>query len=55
MKLPKPDAFVGGTLATGRLVLVRQSGSTARCGVLICLGTLIDNEDTTFDIAELGS
>ena len=54
MRLPKPDAFVGGTLATGRLVLIRQSGSTARCGVVMCTGTLTDNEDLTFDL-ELGS
>jgi len=45
-----PNPFVSGTLATGRLVLVRESGSTARCGVLMCLGTLTDNSDGTFDI-----
>ena len=55
-RLPKPDPFVGGTLLpTGRLILVRKSGSTARCDdVLMCLGTLTDNEDSTFNL-ELGS
>ena len=49
-----PNPFVSGTLATGRLVLIRQSGSTASCGVVMCTGTLTDNEDLTFDV-ELGS
>ena len=54
MRPPKPDPFVSGTLTAGRLVLVRESGSTARCGVLMFYGTLTDNEDLTFDL-ELGS
>ena len=45
-----PNPFVSGTLTDGRLVLVRKSGSTARCGVLMCLGTLTDNEDGTYDL-----
>lgn len=52
---PKPDPFVSGTLTDGRLVLVRRSGSTARCNVLMCLGTLTDNEDGTFDLTFGGS
>lgn len=47
---PTPDRFVSGTLTGGRLVLVRKSGSTARCGVMMCLGTLTDNSDGTFDL-----
>lgn len=45
-----PNPFVSGSLATGRLVLARESGSAARCGVLMCLGTLTDNEDGTYDL-----
>lgn len=53
--LPKRDRFVSGTLLpNGRLVLIRQSGSAARCNVVMCTGTLTDNEDGTVDI-ELGS
>jgi len=52
--LPSPDRFTSGTLVDGRLVLIRKSGSAARCGVLICTGTLVDNGDATVDI-ELGS
>ena len=51
---PKPDRFVSGTLTNGRLVLARKSGSTARCGVLMCLGTLTDNEDATFTLTLSG-
>ena len=47
---PKGSKFVSGSLETGRLILIRNDGSTARCGVLMCLGTLVDNEDSTFDI-----
>lgn len=52
---PKPDRFVSGTLTDGRLVLVRKSGSTARCNVLMCLGTLTDNEDGTYELTFGGS
>lgn len=52
---PKPDRFVSGALTDGRLVLVRESGSTARCGVLMCLGTLTDNEDGTYELTFGGS
>lgn len=47
---PVPDPFVSGDLDTGRLILIRKFGSKARCGVLMCLGTLVDNEDSSFDI-----
>lgn len=52
--LPVPNRFISGDLSTGRLILTRQDGSTARCGVIICTGTLTDNGDGTVDI-ELGS
>jgi hypothetical protein len=52
---PKPDRFVSGTLTGGRLVLVRRSGSSARCGVLMFTGaTLTDNADGTFDFDPSG-
>lgn len=52
---PKSSKFVSGSLETGRLILIRSDGSTARCGVLMCLGTLVDNEDATFDLTFGGS
>ena len=53
---PVPDRFVSGTLTDGRLVLVRKSGSTARCGVLMFTGaTLTDNADGTYDFTPGGS
>lgn len=48
--IAKPDPFVSGTLATGRLILITKTGSTVPCGVLMCLGTLTDNLDSTFDL-----
>lgn len=48
--IPRPDRFVGGTLETGRLVLFRQFGPEASCGVLMCLGALTDNADSTFTL-----
>ena len=51
---PRPDRFVSGTLTDG-LVLVRESGSTARCNVLMCLGTLTDNSDGTYELTLGGS
>jgi hypothetical protein len=51
MTVPIPDPFVSGTLIDGRLALVRESGAIANCdAVLMCLGTLTDNEDSTFDL-----
>lgn len=50
---PRTAKFVSGSLETGRLILVRNDGSTARCGVLMCLGVLVDNEDLTYDITGL--
>ena len=48
--------FVGGSADSGRLVLLREDGSTARCGVVIVQGaTLTDNEDLTFDLTFDGS
>jgi len=44
------DQFVSGTLATGRLILTRESGSTASCGVIMCTGTITDNLDGTYDL-----
>lgn len=52
---PKPDRFVSGTLTNGRLALVRESGTTARCNVLMCLGTLTDNSDGTHTLTLGGS
>jgi hypothetical protein len=41
---------------TGRLVLTRDDGSTAFCGVVIVRGvSLTDNEDSTFDLVFDGS
>lgn len=51
---PKPDRFVSGAFVNGRLVLVRKSGSAARCGVLMCLGALTDNGDATFSLTLSG-
>lgn len=48
--IPRPDKFVGGSLETGRLVLSRQFGPPATCGVLMFLGTLTDNEDSTYTL-----
>lgn len=52
MIIPKTDdKFVSGSLDTGRLILVRRSGSTARCGVVIATGgTVTDNGDGTFEV-----
>jgi len=44
------DRFVSGSLGTGRLILVRESGTEVACAVLMCLGTLVDMGDSTFDI-----
>jgi hypothetical protein len=50
METPTPDQFVSGSLATGRLILITKSGLKARCEVLMCLGTLTDNLDSTFNL-----
>lgn len=56
MIIPKTDdKFVSGSLETGRLILVRRSGSTARCGVLMFTGTLTDNSDGTYELTLGGS
>jgi hypothetical protein len=48
--------FVRGQADTGRLVLTREDGSTARCGVVIVQGaTLTDNSDSTYDLSFDGS
>lgn len=53
---PRGWQFVGGTADTGRLVLTRDDGSTARCGVVIVQGaTLTDNGDSTVDVTFDGS
>jgi hypothetical protein len=46
--------FVAGLLDNGRLVLIQEWGSVVRCGVVMCTGTLTDNEDGTF-VVNLGS
>ena len=48
--------FVSGQADTGRLVLTREDGSTAMCGVVIVRGvSLVDNTDSTFDLTFDGS
>jgi hypothetical protein len=52
----KGSKFVAGQADTGRLILTRDDGSTARCGVVIVQGaTLTDNNDSTFDLSFDGS
>lgn len=46
----KVDPFVSGTLIDGSLELIREAGSAARCGVIMCTGTMTDNEDGTLDL-----
>ena len=54
---PRGPRFELGTAEdTGRLVLTRDDGSTAFCGVVIVRGvSLTDNEDSTFDLVFDGS
>lgn len=53
---PRGPRFEFGTADTGRLVLTRDDGSTAVCGVVIVRGvSLVDNEDSTFDLVFDGS
>lgn len=47
--------FVSGRNEDGRLYLVRSDGSQARCAVLMCLGTLTDNDDGTQTLTFGGS
>lgn len=48
--------FVAGSADTGRLILLREDGSTAQCGVVIVQGvSLTDNSDLTFDLSFDGS
>jgi hypothetical protein len=43
--------FISGDADDGSVTLERQDLSTAELpGVLMCLGTLTDNEDSTFDL-----
>jgi len=54
---PSPySKYVWGDLSTGRLVLIREDGSRAPCGVVIFQGaTLTDNSDSTYDLTFNGS
>jgi hypothetical protein len=53
---PRGPRFEFGTADTGRLVLTRDDGSTAVCGVVIVQGvSLVDNDDSTFDLVFDGS
>lgn len=48
--------FIGGSADSGQLILLREDGSQARCGVVIVQGaSLTDNEDSTFDLTFDGS
>lgn len=48
--------FISGSADTGQLVLLREDGSVARCGVVIVQGmSLVDNGDSTFDFSFDGS
>ena len=49
--------FVFGTADTGRLVLTREDGSVAVCGVALMRRAVsfVDNEDSTFDVVFDGS
>ena len=43
--------FTSGTMTDGRLVLIRDNGTAARCGVVIIRNaTLTDNGDGTWDV-----
>jgi len=43
--------FTSGTMTDGRLLLIRDNGTTARCGVVIIRdATLTDNGDGTWDV-----
>lgn len=54
-RIPGPR-FVSGSADTGRLILLREDGSTARCGVVIVQGVILtDNEDSTYDLTFDGS
>jgi hypothetical protein len=53
---PRGWQFVGGQANTGRLILTREDGSTAVCGVVIVRGvSLVDNTDSTFNAIFDGS
>ena len=52
----KGAKFIFGSADTGQLVLTREDGSTAVCGVVIVRGvSLVDNADSTFDLVFDGS
>ena len=48
----KGSKFAFGTADTGRLVLTREDGSVAVCGVVLMRRdvSFVDNEDSTFDL-----
>ena len=53
---PRGPRFEFGTADTGRLVLTRDDGSTAVCGVVIVRGvSLTDNDDSTVNLNFDGS
>ena len=54
---PRGPRFEFGHADTGRLVLTRDDGSTAVCGVVIVRGVsvVVDNEDSTSDLVFDGS
>ena len=48
--------FVAGSANTGQLVLEREDGSIAACGVVIVRATSVtDNSDSTFNLVFDGS
>lgn len=43
--------FLTGDLSAGQLILIRDNGTTAQCGVVIVAEvTLTDNEDSTYGL-----
>ena len=53
---PRGLRFESGTADNGRLVLIREGGSAAVCGVVMVKGvSLVDNDDSTFDLVFDGS
>lgn len=47
----KRSKFITGDLSTGQLILTRDNGTTAVCGVLMMTGvTVTDNEDGTWTL-----
>lgn len=50
MTPPSVSRFVSGSLEDGQLVLTRDNGTTTRCRVVIHMGTLTDNSDSTYTL-----